>query len=260
MNVLHLATLLAFAIAPQAGQDVDVAIVFAVDLSTSVDTAELELFVEGHASAIEAPEVVRAIRNGRIGCIAISYFEWSSVGEQREVLPWTRICDQQAASAASVVVRQRGTKMIGRAARRGATSISFALTWSAFLLDGFTGQAERKLIDLSAEGPNNDGAPVAEVREAVLEKGYVINAIALALDQKDPETAALPDYLGTRVIGGDGSFMLAAAEPSSFARVLRRKLLLEIGMAEASVDGLPAPAGAGRASGEGCRTSGHPCR
>ena len=78
--------LLGMQASPTAAADpheVDAAIVFAVDSSTSVDPKRADRQRIGHADALRSREVISAITGGQSGCIAISYFEWASVGSLR---------------------------------------------------------------------------------------------------------------------------------------------------------------------------------
>ncbi len=52
---------------------------------------------KAHAAALTSPEVISAITGNYRGCISIVYFEWSSPGRTRVVLPWTKICGLQDA-------------------------------------------------------------------------------------------------------------------------------------------------------------------
>ena len=65
--------------------DVDVAIVFAVDFSSSIDPQTADLQRKGHAAALTSPQVITAIASNYLGCIAVTYFEWSSPGRSRVV-------------------------------------------------------------------------------------------------------------------------------------------------------------------------------
>ncbi|RUX98384.1 DUF1194 domain-containing protein, partial [Mesorhizobium sp. M7A.F.Ca.CA.004.04.1.1] len=69
--------------------NVDVAIVFAVDFSSSIDPKIADMQREGHAAALTSPEIIAAISRNYVGCIGVAYFEWSSPGHARVVLPWT---------------------------------------------------------------------------------------------------------------------------------------------------------------------------
>jgi hypothetical protein len=81
--------------------DVDSAIVFAVDVSLSVDPFTADLQREGHVEAIRSHEIVAAISRNPLGCTAIAYIEWSSPGRTRTVLPWTTLCGPDDAEAAA---------------------------------------------------------------------------------------------------------------------------------------------------------------
>lgn len=228
--------------AQAAGVDVDVAIVFAVDNSSSIDRHTADLQREGHAKALLSPDVVAAITETNTGCIAITYFEWSSVGRTRIVLPWTRICSGAAADAAARVISGKGDRGYGRGAG-GRTSVSAAIDVSALLLDRYPESAARKVIDISSNGENNDGLPVLASRELAVAKGYTINAIAVPSADENP-VYRLASYFTTNVIGGPGAFVITPAGPDDYAIALRRKLVLEIaattpGTAVAGRDGLP---------------------
>jgi len=50
----------------------------------------------------------------------------------------------------------------------------------------YPGTAERKVIDISGNGENNEGLPVHVSRRKAIEKGYTINAIAVPNDKEAP--------------------------------------------------------------------------
>lgn len=167
-----------------------------------------------------------AIRTGFIGCIAITYVEWSSVGRLQTVLPWTRVCGRDDAMAAARLIAEHGDTGRGQTLR-GRTSLSYAISVGSLMLDNFPGKAVSKIIDISGNGTNNDGISVARARSRALGRGHVINAIALSR-----KGAGISDdlrgYFRDNVIGGAGSFVMTADAPADYARALRRKLILEI--------------------------------
>ncbi|KQZ78170.1 hypothetical protein ASD64_12510 [Mesorhizobium sp. Root157] len=208
--------------------DVDAAIVFAVDVSASIDPATADLQREGHAAAISSPEVVAAITGNRTGCIAVAYVEWASSGDARSVVPWTSVCGLGDAQAVASVIRREGDRGFG-CERRCATSISFAIDVGCMLLDNYVGSVSRKIIDISANGTNNDGLPVAGSRLRAIAKGYTINAIAIPeviLGQVYDFTA----YFADNVIGGPRAFVIALSSTGDYAAALRRKLVTEISL------------------------------
>jgi hypothetical protein len=92
--------------------------------------------------------------------------------------------------------------------------------------------AGRHVIDISGDGPNNQGTPVTLARDAALERGHVINGLPLmtrggvGFQFNIPD---LDDYYRNCVIGGPASFVLPVVEWAQFPDAVRRKLILEIG-------------------------------
>ncbi|RUU03950.1 DUF1194 domain-containing protein [Mesorhizobium sp. USDA-HM6] len=208
--------------------NVDVAVVFAVDFSSSIDPKIADLQREGHAAALTSPEIIRAISQNYLGCIGIAYFEWSSPGHTRTVLPWTRICGLEDAKAAALVIRGKGDTGYMRRGR-GGTSVSAAIDVGSLLLDQFPGNAMKKVIDISSNGENNDGLPVQPSRQNAIAKGYTINAIAIPADDEDPKQP-LASYFARSVIGGSRAFVMSPKEPHDYVTALRRKLMIEVSM------------------------------
>src|SRR6185503_6936183 len=75
---------------------VDVELVLAVDVSYSMDPDEQALQREGYAAALTSSEFLEALRTGIHGKIAITYFEWAGVSDQKVLMPW-RVIDGAAA-------------------------------------------------------------------------------------------------------------------------------------------------------------------
>jgi hypothetical protein len=214
---------------PQANAaDVDVAIVFAVDFSSSIDPKIADLQREGHAAALTSPEIIAAIARNYVGCISVAYFEWSSPGHARTVLPWTNICGLEDARAAASVISKKGDTGITRRGRRG-TSVSSAIDIGSLLLDQFPGKAARKVIDISSNGENNDGLPVQPSRLNAIAKGYTINAIAIPMEDENPDNT-LASYFAKSVIGGSQAFVITPKGPDDYVMALRRKLVTEVSM------------------------------
>lgn len=216
-------------VTPQAdAADVDAAIVFAVDVSASINRGTADLQREGHAAALCSPEIIAAIARNRIGCIGIFYFEWSSRGHWNKVLPWTTVCGSGEAQAAAAIIRENGDRGDGFGGRRG-TSISYAIEMGSLLLGEFQGNATNKIIDISANGRNNDGLPVEQSRLRAIAKGYTINAIAIPSFMRGIEHDNFR-YFAENVIGGPGAFVVVPATTNDYAAAIRRKLVDEISL------------------------------
>jgi hypothetical protein len=222
---LALAASLAAEAGAQVDVEVDVELVLAVDVSRSVTEHELEIQRRGYAEAIASMEVREAIANGPNGRIALTYVEWAGSGSQRTVVPWTVIGSDDEARAFADRVKAHFEPGMRR------TSISGAIDHAAGLFDenGFEGL--RQIIDVSGDGPNNEGRPVTEARDDALARGIVINGLPLMTREGMGAQWHLPDldrYYIECVIGGPAAFVVPVTDWSEFAGAVRRKLVLEL--------------------------------
>ena len=210
---------------PVLAAGVDVAIVFAVDASASIGPDHALDQREGHADALVDPQVLAAIHRGREGCIAVTYFEWGSRDRFNPILPWTRICDAHDARIAASRIRKLGDRGVRDGSER--TSLSFAIDHATWLLDRLPSPAVVKIIDISCNGPNNDGVTVGASHASALAKGYVINALVV-VDSWKERPVDLLGYLAEEIIGGSGAFVMVSGRPQDYKTALRRKLVMEV--------------------------------
>ena len=74
--------------------------------------------------------------------------------------------------------------------------------------------------------------PIAVARAAALSAGIVINGLAVLCRSRDcsgrPVDYDLEAAFAALIVGGPGHFVVTADGPQSFARAVRRKLVLEI--------------------------------
>ncbi|WP_195820488.1 DUF1194 domain-containing protein [Roseobacter sp. MH60115] len=205
--------------------EVDVELFLAVDVSRSMSPAELEIQRRGYAEALTSPQVMEAIENGLLGRIAITYVEWAGEYSQRVVVPWTLLATRREAQA----IAHRITARFDAGLRR--TSISGALLYAAEDFDGNGFQGLRRVIDVSGDGPNNQGRPVERARDAALAEGFIINGLPLMTQDQLSEIWGIPDldiYYRHCVIGGPGAFVIPVLAWDQFADAVKRKLVLEI--------------------------------
>ncbi|MCS6876967.1 MAG: DUF1194 domain-containing protein [Geminicoccaceae bacterium] len=214
--------------APAAEVPVDLELVLAVDVSGSVDDVEAHQQRQGYIDALRDPLVHRAIAQGAHRRIAVTYIEWAGAGWQQTVIPWTLLdgpeaCERFAAQLAETPI-----------GRGRWTSISGAIDYAVRLFDGNGFDGERKVIDISGDGTNNNGRPVEDARWDALEKGIVINGLPILNDRPQPfgmptpRQLALDDYYERWVIGGPGSFIVVANDFDDFRRAVLAKLVREI--------------------------------
>ncbi|MBN8943637.1 MAG: DUF1194 domain-containing protein [Rhizobiales bacterium] len=208
-----------------AAEEVDLQLVLAVDISYSMDPEEQRLQRDGYIQAIVAPEVMDAIRRGLIGKIAVTYLEWAGAFDQQVVVGW-RIIDSPASAEAFAAELQ--SKPIRRAFR---TSISGALGASSALFDTSGLRSQRRVIDVSGDGANNNGPLVEPARDAALARGITINGLPIMLKRPDARTMDIDNldaYYQDCVVGGPGAFVIPIKSPEEFVPATRRKLILEV--------------------------------
>jgi hypothetical protein len=219
--------LLTFAFAlPAAAEEVDIELALLVDVSRSMSPAELELQRQGYAEALVSPEVLGAIGEGYLGKIAVTYVEWAGADSQRVVVDWTTIAS--AVDAARVAAQLSATFSGGL--RR--TSISGAIDFGTASILSNEYEGLRLVLDVSGDGPNNQGGAVTEARDRAIGMGLVINGLPIMTKDDDGFSRFRLDdldlYYVDCVIGGPGGFVVPVTEWSQFADAVRRKLILEI--------------------------------
>ena len=207
---------------------VDLELVLAVDVSYSMDLDELALQREGYALAITSGEFLQALKAGPHGKVALTYFEWSTTNDQKIIIPWRIIDGPESADAVAAEILKAPLRRASR------TSISAAINFAVQLLRENPYIGLREVIDVSGDGPNNNGEPVLIARDAALEKGITINGLPLML--KDPKDTMdienLDWYYEDCVIGGPGAFVIALKDRARFTEAIRTKLVLEVSKLE----------------------------
>jgi len=89
----------------------------------------------------------------------------------------------------------------------------------------------RRVIDISGDGPNNDGAPVTGARDAALEKGIIINGLPIMVKEPSLSTTDIENldlYYEDCVIGGPGAFIMTIKDREKFQAAIRTKLVREV--------------------------------
>lgn len=200
------------------GQAVDLELVLAVDCSRSINDAEFALQTQGYAEAFRHPSVLKAIQSGMRRSIAVTYVQWAGPFLQNQAVGWTLINDGE--SALEFADRFQAAP---RAFHGGGTSLSGVIDYAKTLFpkSGFSGR--RRVIDISGDGINNSGRMATSARDDAVREGVTINGLAILT-----EVGGLDDYFRDNIMGGDGAFVLAAADFASFAQAILNKLIREI--------------------------------
>jgi hypothetical protein len=201
-----------------ADTPVDLQLVLAVDASGSVNQYRFELQKQGYSAAFRDPRVIRAIRSGIAGAIAVTVVQWTGPEMQDQVIDWTVIHDEASANKFAAAIEDTPRKLFS-----GGTSISGAIDYGVALLLKSRFRESRRVIDVSGDGSNNRGRPVILARDDAVRAGITINGLPiLALEP------GLDKYYWDYVIGGPGSFMVTAQNYEQFGEAVLKKLITEI--------------------------------
>jgi hypothetical protein len=228
-SAIAIAVMLAVASAATAAEAVDLLLVFAADVSRSIDQQKFQLQRDGYAAAITNPRVIDAIRAGPHHKVAVCFVEWSGIGAQKVVIGWTAIAD--AASA------QQFASQLVEAPRSFAdrTSISGGIEFAMSQLEISPFTATRRTIDVSGDGTNNAGRDVTLARDEVVAKGVTINGLVILSERPLSWNAehtnppgGLDKYYQENVIGGPGAFVMVAQNFNSFGQAIMNKMIAEI--------------------------------
>jgi hypothetical protein len=198
---------------------VDLELAFVVDASGSIDEEEMRLQRQGYADALAHPRVQGAISSGFLRAISVAYIEFAGDGCTQLTVGWTRISDKASAEAFGKRILASDRNFCF-----GGNAVSEALAFAAATIEANDFEGTRRVIDLSGDGPNTMGEPVELVRDAIVRRRIIINA--LAIDR--PSMPDLPEYFKQSVTGGPGSFVIKAKDRKTFAEAILKKLIREI--------------------------------
>lgn len=205
---------------------VDLELVFAVDVSSSIDEAEALQQRQGHVAALADPDVISAIQAGAEGRVAVLYLEWADADFQRIVAPWTVIETAEDARAFAGLLAA-APYISGR-----RTAIGAAIASSVDLIASNEFEGTRRVIDISGDGPQNAGPSLNEARAAADTGRVTVNGIPMQGGRqhpfRPPVNIDVARYFENHVITGPGSFVMASESHEEFVEALRRKLIIEI--------------------------------
>jgi hypothetical protein len=223
-SALTLAPLTAYA-APQ--EKVGMQLILAADVSGSVNASRYMTQQDGYLEALGDSRVLHVITELDPPVLAITFIAWSR--EQAVMVPWTRVHDANTMDSFRARLKNTQRPQIGI-----NTFIGRALMFCDGQFDReFSGG--RKVIDVSGDGGDSEGiAGLRLVRDALIEKGVVINGLPIIVKPPDyifppqpPEGLDL--YYRRHVVGGEGHVLIESIGFDNFKQAILQKLLLEIG-------------------------------
>jgi len=198
---------------------VDLALVLAVDCSSSVKAEDFRLQMDGIAAALRHPALQGAIAAGEHRRIALSLVLWSGLQAQAVSVDWRVLQSRAELDRAAIEIETAERKWL-----TGGTALAAAITYAADWVAAFPLTATRRVIDVSGDGPDNVTGDTAAARDRAVARGITINGLPVTNGSK-----LLPLYYRSQVIGGDGAFIETAENMHAFHDAILRKLLREIG-------------------------------
>ncbi len=230
--LVALALLLAPACARAA--DCHAALILALDLSDSVDAHEADLQRKGLAAALR-DDAVRAAIMPRAGLgAAFMAFEWNNPSMQQVIAPWRLLSSNAAIDAFAAQIEVEPPKRI-----HGQTAIGAAIRFAARAFESAP-PCDRRLIDISGDGPGNTGPPPQQVRHSGELEGITINGLVIrspGLDSAQPPGRDPLPYYQKNVKWGPGAFVITVDSYDDYADAIRRKFLRELSPNFASAQG-----------------------
>lgn len=215
---------------------VDIALVLAVDVSSSIESGERRFQREAYADALSDPRVARMALGGGSGRVAIAYMEWSGTRYQRVHLP-IRIMStpeelaQFAAEILAITDRPNDPMYVQ------PTAVGDALLAAETAMSALQVPARDYIIDISGDGVLNDGFAISAARDHVLSLGLTVNGLPIEILSGQPQNGSTSFEQVSRfymdcVIGGPGAFHLVARGFGDVRETLIMKLMLEMARME----------------------------
>ncbi len=199
------------------------ALLLALDVSSSVDAQEDRLQREGLAAALGDADVRAAFLTG--GPVAFAVYEWSGKYQQHPILNWQMVTtDQDLDAVAQAIYTSR------RIETEFPTALGYSLGYAATRFKSAP-NCTAQTLDVSGDGENNDGFPPEMAYRHFPFEGVTVNGLVIGA------TPDLVAYFEREVMYGPDAFVEEANDYADFERAMRQKLIRElqpraIGMAE----------------------------
>lgn len=205
------------------------ALLLALDVSSSVDAEEYILQRDGLAAALGDPLIRSAILDGD-GHVAIAIYEWSGRRQSAMVSNWVALTDDAAIDDVIQTLLSAP-----RSHTRFPTAMGYALGYGATLLSRGP-SCDRQVIDLSGDGENNDGFPPRLAYKNFPFSNVTVNGLAVLGGSDD-----VLDYFHREVRFGFGAFVETSEGYQGYKEAMTRKLFRELNDRILSANPIEAP-------------------
>ena len=208
-----------------AAQSCRLALVLGLDVSLSVNTFDFDLQRGGLAGALTDDAVADAILGTPGHHIELAVFEWSGQYNQNLLLDWTIVETRQQLDRIARTLRSEPQGL-----RSGRTAIGAAMLYARDKLHERPHCASWTL-DISGDGPNNNGTAPEDLRAEMHAAGIIVNGLVIEPEQPPQEASyegSLSDYFRANVIVGPASFVQTITGFEAYQEAITRKLLREL--------------------------------
>jgi hypothetical protein len=195
-------------------------LVLALDISLSVDLNEHRLQRDGLAAALLDEAVVEAFLAGG-GYVDLAVFEWSGQYDQSLIVNWTRIENR-------AVLEGVATRLIEvpQSDRTGRTGLGAAMLYARDML-AQRAACQTLTLDVSGDGPNNNGPSPERLHRLMSERGITVNALVIE-GAVQTDALHLGAYFRDRVISGPQAFAEVITGFDAYKPAMISKLLREL--------------------------------
>ena len=191
-------------------------LIFAIDVSLSVNDAEYELQMGGLSRALQDRSVLATLEQIE-GGVSLALIQWSGQLDQEVSHPWRHVASRSDLSAFA--------HDIARTKRAFATETApgSVIDLASQYHDQNPHACQRTVTDVSGDGVQNTGPRTRLSSAMAAGRGQTINGLVILGDDPDPE-----DFYRHNVIAGPDSFLEVATGFEDFQRAMRDKLLREL--------------------------------
>jgi hypothetical protein len=211
---------MALAVSGAEAAECRLALLLAMDVSSSVDAAEDVLQRGGMVSALMAPEVQAAFF-ATDAPVALAAYEWSGRYNQEVLLDWTMIRSHADLTRAAEVIAAST-----RSHNDFPTALGHALGFGAGML-ARAPNCLSKTLDVAGYGQNNEGFSPKQAYANFPFDGVTVNGLVINGADFEAETGLIA-YYKRQVIRGPGAFLEIAQGFEDYERAMRRKLEREL--------------------------------
>jgi len=198
------------------------ALVLAIDVSSSVDADEDQLQRSGLAAALIDPDVQAAFFASPEP-VALTVFEWSGRYNQAALAPWRLIESPDDLTATALAVANSS-----RSHNEFPTAMGHALGYAAGLFQVGPSCLFRT-IDIAGDGVNNEGFGPLEAYAAFPLDDVIVNGLVVNAADFEGEVDLIP-FFENEVIRGPGAFIEIANSFADYETAMQRKLIRELGV------------------------------